>query len=39
MPRSVASDLGLHFLPRSHKWGARHIWVNMMYFCISENVN
>ena len=26
-PRSVASDLGLHYLPLSHKKGARHIWV------------
>ena len=27
MPHSVASDLGLHYLPMSHKKGARHIWV------------
>ena len=27
MPRSVASDLGLHCLPMSHKKDARHIWV------------
>ena len=26
-PHSVASDLGLHYLPMSHKKGARHIWV------------
>ena len=24
---SVASDLGLHYLPMSHKKDARHIWV------------
>ena len=26
MPRSVASDLGLHCLPMSHKKDARLIW-------------
>ena len=26
-PRSVASDLGLHYLPMSHLWDARHKWV------------
>ena len=26
-PHSVASDLGLHYLPMSHKKGAMHIWV------------
>ena len=26
-PHSVASDLGLHCLPMSHKKDARHIWV------------
>ena len=26
-PHSVASDLGLHCLPMSHKKRARHIWV------------
>ena len=26
-PRSVASDLGLHCLPVSHLWNARHKWV------------
>ena len=26
-PRSVASDLGLHCLPMSHRKDARHIWV------------
>ena len=28
MPRSAASDLGLHCLPMSKKWDARLIWVN-----------
>ena len=27
LPRCVASDLGLHFLPMSHKKSARLIWV------------
>ena len=27
MPHSVASDLGLHCMPMSHKKDARHIWV------------
>ena len=27
MPHSLASDLGLHYLPMSHKKDARHIWV------------
>ena len=26
-PHAVASDLGLHYLPMSHKKDARHIWV------------
>ena len=26
-PHFVASDLGLHYLPISHKKDARHIWV------------
>ena len=25
----MASDLGLHYLPMSHKKDARHIWVKM----------
>ena len=29
MPHSVASDLGLHYLPMSHRKDARHIWVKM----------
>ena len=31
-PHSVASDLGLHYLPMSHKKDARHIWVKMQLF-------
>ena len=27
-PHSAASDLGLHCLPMSHLWDARHKWVN-----------
>ena len=27
MPLSAASDLGLHCLPMSHLWDARHKWV------------
>ena len=26
-PHSLASDLGLHYLPMSHKKDTRHIWV------------
>ena len=33
---SVASDLGLHYLPMSHKKDARHIWVKMQLFCFSH---
>ena len=36
MPHSVASDLGLHCLPMSHKKDAWHIWVKSNYFAISE---
>ena len=32
-PHSVASDLGLHCLPLSHKKDARQIWVKMQLFC------
>ena len=32
-PHSVASDLGLHCLPMSHKKDASHIWVKMQLFC------
>ena len=31
-PYSVASDLGLHYLPMSHKKDARHIWVKMQLY-------
>ena len=30
---SVASDLGLRYLPMSHKKDSRHIWVKMQLFC------
>ena len=33
---SVASDLGLHYLPMFHKKDARHIWVKMQLFCLSH---
>ena len=29
-PRTVASDLGLHCLPMSHKKDARLIWVKLL---------
>ena len=33
-PHSVASDLGLHCLPMSHKKDVRHIWVKRkQLFC------
>ena len=38
MPHSVAPDLGLHYLPMSHKKDARHIWVKMQLFCLSHIV-
>ena len=31
---SAVSDLGLHYLPRSHKRQARLIWVRDSYHCI-----
>ena len=36
MPHSVASDLGLHYLPKSHKKDARHIWLKMQFFYSSH---
>ena len=33
-PRSAATDLGLHCLPRSQKWDARLIWVNVFMLSI-----
>ena len=30
-PRSAASDLGLHCLPMSHLWDARHKWVIFLH--------
>ena len=35
-PHSVASDLGLRYLPMSHIKDARHIWVKMQLFCLSH---
>ena len=37
-PHSVVSDLGLHYLPMSHKKDARHIWVKMHLFCLSHKL-
>ena len=33
---SVASDLGLRYLPMSHIKDARHIWVKLLLFCLSN---
>ena len=33
---SVASDLGLPYLPMSHKKVLRHIWDKMQLFCLSH---
>ena len=33
-PRSAVSDLGLHCLPMSHFWDARHKWVNTSKLCL-----
>ena len=35
-PHSVESDLGLHYLPMSHKNNASNIWVKMQLFCLSH---
>ena len=35
-PHSVASDLGLHCLPMSHKKDARHIWVKNSIILLSH---
>ena len=35
-PHSVASDLGLRYLPMSHIKDARHIWVKNAIFCLSH---
>ena len=32
-PQFVASDLGLHCLPMSHKKSARYLWVKMQLVC------
>ena len=36
-PPSVASDLGLHCLPMSHKKDARHIWVKKAIILLSHS--
>ena len=35
-PHSVESDLGLHYLPMSHKKDTSNIWVKMQLFCLSH---
>ena len=35
-PNYVASDLGLHYLPMSHKKDAMHICAKMQLFCLSH---
>ena len=35
-PHFVASDLGLHYLPMSHKKDARRMWIKMQLFCLSH---
>ena len=35
-PHSVASDLGLHCLPMSHKKDSRHIWVKNAIILLSH---
>ena len=37
-PHSVVSDLGLHYLPMSHKKDVRHIWVKMHLFYLSHKL-
>ena len=38
-PHSVASDLGLHCLPMSHKKDARHIWVKNAIILLSHKTS
>ena len=35
IPRSASSDFGLHCLPKSHLWDARHKWVKTNYSRLS----
>ena len=35
-PHSVASELGLHYLPMPLKKDAIHIWVKMHLLCLSN---
>ena len=37
MQHFVVSDVGLHYLPMSHKKDPRHIWVKLQLFCLSHN--
>ena len=37
-PHPVASDLGPCYLPMSHIKDARHIWVKIQLFCLSQRV-
>ena len=37
-PRSAASDLGLHCLPMSNLWDARHKWVNGRVVSMDRNL-
>ena len=39
MPRPVASDLGLHYLPMSPLWDARHKWVIHFERCGKNSAN
>ena len=36
MPHSATSDLGLHYLPMSLLWGARHKWANCLLSTIKS---
>ena len=38
MPRSVASDLGMHCLPMPHKTDARLIWVILYQVVQQRNI-
>ena len=38
MPRSAASELGLHCLPMSLLWNARRKWVKRILFPINKDM-
>ena len=38
-PQNAASDLGLHCLPMSHLWDARHKWVNQEMKALSVELD